>query len=128
MHISPLQHDLCISQGPISIWISQRPDLWAKARPVLLPALAALPHGGRRRLPPAPSAHARLATGPSAKAIAAMADAVGPALGGAEAIEPLAQHGLVALRPAGRRFPVAVLHLPGQPGAPRRPSIAFEAP
>lgn len=114
------------AQGAV---LRPRPDLWAKTRPLLLSARAALSHGGRWRLPLVPGAHARLATDLSAKAVAAMADAFGPAaLGGAEATEILAQHGPVALRPTGRRLPVAVLHLPGQPGAPRRPPIAFKAP
>lgn len=105
-----------------------RPALWAKARPMILPALAALPHGGRWRLPLAATAHARLATGLTTAALEAMADAFGPALGGADAVEILAQHGLVALRPTGPRFPLAILTLPGQPGAPRRPPIILESP
>jgi hypothetical protein len=104
-----------------------KPTLWATAKPLVLPALAALPHGGRWRLPLAPSAHARLATGLTTAAIEAMADAFGPALGGANAIDIVAQHRLVALRPVGPRFPLAVLHLPGQPGAPRLPSLRLEA-
>jgi len=67
-----------------------RPNLWAKVRPVLLPARAGPSHGGRWRLPLVPSAHASLATGLSAEAVAAIADAFGPAFGGAETIEILA--------------------------------------
>jgi hypothetical protein len=63
-------------------------------------------------------------TVPTPPSIEATADAVGPALGGADAVEIASPHRLVALRPVDPRPPPAVPYPSILPRATRAPRIA----